>query len=443
MGKLLAAAAKRSILPGEDLMRRISEEDPVLNYFDGAYEDIFTRVMVLSDGEKNIALITADLNRYPAQQILCDRISEKFHIDPIGCIIGSIRNHQAPCGNVPEENPPLCRRIAREALNEYTKLVHDATEAALEEAFAALRPAKIGTITTKSYINSNIEWPTPAGILKGNNYSGFSDKDMLVMRVADMEDKTIGLFVNYAVHSTMFAQNTEQRNLTKIGGDVVGAIARFLEKAGHEEFPVLYMSADGGDQELIVYDEVVYCDVKDDGTIYSVKETLPMDAAWMMLKLLSSQQAVDILNAIDQIEAYTDELDFFGAETHRTVASQMAYDVLEVAPKMGEETEAVEFSRPLDFRLRLAVLNGVGILGYNAEITSRLGAKLRQLVPFENTALVATCYGHEGCVTDTENEKLNGKVKVHSFCRSAQESENAFLGGFGELVAAYENRKNK
>lgn len=434
MSKLLAGAAKRSILPDAELMKAIAEEDPVLNYFDGAYEDIFTRVIILSDGDLRVALITADLNRYPAQQVLCDKAAKRFGIDPLGCIIGSIRNHQAPCGNTVEENPPLCKRIAGPALKAYTELVHNATMEAIEEAVHDLRPAKIGAVTTKSYINSNIEWPTPAGMLKGNYYKGFSDKNMLVMRVADLEDQTIGLFVNYAVHSTMFAQNTFSRSFTKIGGDVVGAVTRFIEKANHEAFPVVYMSADGGDQELIVYDEVVYCDVDDEGNIFSKTETLPMDAAWMLMKLLSSQQAVDILDAIEEIDSYSDEFDFFGAETHRQVASKTAEEAQDMIEKFGE------FTRPLDFRLRLAVINGIAILSYNAEITSRLGHKLRGLLPCGNQALIATAYGHEGCVTDTVNDSYNGKVRIHSFVRSAKESEDAFVGGVSELVEMYQNR---
>lgn len=426
--KLFAGAAKRSILPDMDMIRTIAMEDPVLNGFDGAYEDIFTRVIVLSDGKTRVALISADLNRFPAQRQLCARLNREFGIDPLGCIIGSIRNHQAPCGNTVEENPPLCKRVAGPALNAYTELVHARTIEAVADAIEALRPAKLGTVTTESYINSNIEWPTPIGVLKGNYYKGFSDRNLLVMRMADLEDNTIGLFVNYAVHSTMFAQNTCAGNFTKIGGDVVGAIVRFIEKYGKERFPVVYMSADGGDQELLVYDEVVYCDVDEEGSITSKKETLPMDAAWMLMKLLASQQAIDILQAVESIDTYTEVFDFIGAQTHRNVASVTAEEAADVAAVKGE------FDRPLDFRLRLARLCGVSFFSYNAEITSRLGSRLRDMLPDKNRALIATAYGHEGCVTDTVNDAYHCKMRVHSFVRSAEESQAAFEDGLHELV---------
>lgn len=435
MSRLLASAAKTSIMPDEKLMKAIAQEDPVLNYFDGAYEDIFTRVIVLSDGDEHMVFITADLNRYPAQQALCERLCTEFGIEPLACVIGSIRNHQAPCGNVVEENPPLCRRIAGPALTAYTRRVHEATVKALSKALATLRPARLGAVTTESFINSNIEWPTPAGMLKGNYYKGFSDRNMLVMRVADMQDKTIALLVNYAVHSTMFAQNTYARNFSKIGGDVVGAVTRFIEKANREQFPVVYMSADGGDQELLVYDEVVYCDMDDNGNIFSKTETLPMDAAWMLMKLLASQQAVDIINAVDEIKSYSGEFNFFGSETHRQVASRIAEDAADTAQAAGG------FTRPLDFRLRLAVINGIAFFGYNAEITSRFGFMLRQLIPCDNKALIATSFGHEGCVTDTTNDSYDGKMKQHSFVRSAQEGEAAFIDGLKELVGQYKTKK--
>ena len=153
-----------------------------------------------------------------------------------------------------------------------------------------------------------------------------------------------------------------------------------------------------------------------------------MDAAWMLMKLLASQQAIDILQAVESIRDYTDTFSFRAAETHRRVASVTAEEAADVAAVSGA------FARPLDFRLRLMRLCGLSFFGYNAEITSRLGYSLRSLLPDANKALIATAYGHEGCVTDTVNDSYHGKMRFHSFVRSAEETQAAFEDGLKELV---------
>ena len=67
MEKLFAGAAKTAITPDKALLKALVAESH--RNLTGIYEDIYVRVIILSDGLQKVALITVDLNRFPAHRL--------------------------------------------------------------------------------------------------------------------------------------------------------------------------------------------------------------------------------------------------------------------------------------------------------------------------------------------------------------------------------------
>jgi hypothetical protein len=437
MGKLFAGAAQCCITPPPVLLEQIVKQEPKYP-FEGVYEDIYVRVIVMSDQIRRMAVISVDLNRFPNQQQMCKKLSQTYGIEPLGCIFGCTRNHMAANGTCPEENPPTGKhKNLSNAMKQYIEYVHNATLQAVETAMDTMKPAKIGYTSVKSNINAGRGWSSLAGVSETEDYNAFSDKTLLVMCVKDLEDQPIALFVNYGLRGCMLHGNMQNKTFRYLGGDLPGAISRFVEKASGEHFPVLWTAGAACDQNPMFMSSLSYWVPSQNGEFRKEQYIMPAEASKAMMGKLAAIQGMDILKALQTITEYRDQFEYYAAETCRVISGRVPYHALPDSVEADGKRIAPVKAEDLKLRLRLCVVNGFAFAGLNCEVYSAIGARIRKIIPCDCTAILDASYGHLGCIPDREGEKENKYAVLDSCCYSAEESEAAIEDAFREMSDNY------
>lgn len=445
MGNLLAGAAMRKITPKIEMLRQMKQEDP--NFaFDGIHEDIYVRVIVLSDGGTRVLLGGCDLIKFPAQHKLAARLSKEYGFLEKGCIFSCTHNHEGVSVGLAEGDDPLSRRKPTLAVERFTLWIHDMFAEAVAEAIEKLTPAKIGVGKCESFINACRDLPTPCGGIQLNNFHGDTDHDLVLIKVTDLNGETIGMFANHATHSNAMVWNVYNGTYPKIQGDVGGGINRFVEKANKNKFPVIWAIGAIGNQNPIVRSTWRSIVVDNEGkfdwvqTIFDYKDNLAQ------LQALVATQGLEILKLAESINNYTGEFSFKSAETFREIPSRKSYVSLglyfersspvpfvrQLLP--GERPEPVPGDQPIKYHFHLFDLCGIAFIGLNSESYAKLGKMVKAMLPNEYKLVIGACYGHVGYIPDAEGEWINGFGTCLSNARSGAETEAAYVSGFKELI---------
>lgn len=435
MGKLLAGAAMRSITPSMEQLKKMSS-GPRHGY-DGIHENIYTRVIALSDGDKIIVLAGADMGQFPMAQLICNRLVKECGIDPMGFIVSGTHNHECIGAKVSEgDDVWIFNSPISPALEEYSVWVQDQVVDAVKEAISKLEPARMGVNRGMSYINACRDLPTPIGGIQANNFHGPSDHELLVLRFDSLATgEPIGMFVNHATHSNYMVWNVMDGSYPKIGSDLGGGISRFVEKANKNKCPVIWAKGAAGDQNPITRSSWRIVDVNDEGEISMEQVTFKPETGLMQMKSLIATQGLEILQLNEEMTEFTEDFSFASAETYRSIPARKSYNELKIHPMCGERPEPVPSGKTIDFRFRLAVLNGVAFATANCEAYTRLGMMVKAMLPCKYTAFIALSYGMMGYIPDAETEKINGFGTMGTQAWSGAMTEEAFKDGFTELKA--------
>lgn len=147
--------------------------------------DLYARVMVLQEGENQVAFVAVDFLGFPA--VLGDRVRAMVpEIPPEHILIGASHTHSAPdCYGFPdEEGKPGCDV-------EYLNRVVSLTGAALRDAWESRKAARLRIATGEA-----------KGQIAFNYYADtlYDPRCSVIQAVESESDTVIGTLVNYAIH---------------------------------------------------------------------------------------------------------------------------------------------------------------------------------------------------------------------------------------------------
>jgi neutral ceramidase len=176
----------------------------------GTLDPLLACAVVIRAGEEKIAIVGLDIGRSPARETmkaLREDVAKEHGIRHI-ILVGS-HTHHGPCIEI-ESAPPTA---------EYVRTLRGKLAGVIGEAARALRPARIGVAGEDLKLNRNrhskIE-PKPV------------DRRLTVVRLDDLEGKTIAVLVNFAAHPT-----TRDATMLQWSSDYCGALrARVEEELG-------------------------------------------------------------------------------------------------------------------------------------------------------------------------------------------------------------------
>jgi neutral ceramidase len=180
-GAFKAGAAKVDVTP--------AEKDLPRNY-DGILDHLYSRAIVLNNGDASAALISVDAGAIPEEiwRSVTQQIEKQLGIPVANVLLTATHTHSAPA----------------QQSSGYVQKIVDSVKLARER----LAPARMGYGTGVSYINvnRNILDPKTKRWWEGANYDGPSDKTVAVIKFESINGDPIAVYYNYAMHAVAAGQ---------------------------------------------------------------------------------------------------------------------------------------------------------------------------------------------------------------------------------------------
>jgi hypothetical protein len=189
----------------------------------GVLDPLYARAVVLEAGGNRLALVSLDLGRAPTRQstaAIRARVKEAAGIEHF-FLVGSHTHH----------GPVLELDTWPDSKKPYTRELEEKLADVIVSAARSLRPARFGFAAEEVPFNRNRHSRRPDKPV---------DRELLVMRLEDLDGKPIATLVNFAAHPTM-----EDARLMKFSADYPGALAEVVKK--ETGAPCLFLQGAAGD----------------------------------------------------------------------------------------------------------------------------------------------------------------------------------------------------
>lgn len=371
--KLLCGAAKRCITPPETLLPRLY--GLMGRKFCTVLDDIYLRVIALSDGENKALIVGFDLDKAPRPEENLRALTEATGIPEENILYFGIHTHTAPlCGPRPAFEAPKDEDTAA-ATAEYEVLVQEKLLDAAKEALAALQPARLGTGRGDSYLNVNRNQHYIVKGSDGKDYDliglgadplGEVDRSMFVLKAESLEGETIALFVNYAMHNVVMICNEPLGDgRVGISADVGGNVSRCLEEIYGGV--AVWSSGAAGDVNPIMMNQYYY---PDPITGVQCEEKIhDHQAAVGMLKIMVGRHVEDVKSILRTLRC---------EETEAALGGAVAWS----------ETETEGDNPLLKIRLQALKIGSLGFMGAGGELYTTLGRAIRESSPMADTVVI-------------------------------------------------------
>ncbi|WEK48468.1 MAG: neutral/alkaline non-lysosomal ceramidase N-terminal domain-containing protein [Candidatus Andeanibacterium colombiense] len=201
--------------------------------FRGVLDPLFARAIVIDSGGKRAALVSVDAGALGSETwaYVSGRAERELGIPAAQLMLTATHTHSAP--------------FVRD------RAFEDGIVAAIAQAAAALRPARMAWGTGQSYINVNRNMidPVTGRWWEGANYQGVSDKTVAVLTFESLSGSPIAVYYNYGVHPVITG------NLDLVSADIPGATSTYIEESLGGGAVAAWSSGAAGDQNPIYFQQ--------------------------------------------------------------------------------------------------------------------------------------------------------------------------------------------
>ncbi|MBI1776297.1 MAG: neutral/alkaline non-lysosomal ceramidase N-terminal domain-containing protein [Proteobacteria bacterium] len=400
---------------------------------------LWLTVLLLAEGRERIAIVDVDLGVVPTED--CEEfrqiVAEEAKCAPADVRISYGHTHAGPSWEVgrfgaQEELPGM------ELVPAYRESVRAGLRAATQTAAAALRPARIAAGYGKSDVSVNRRLRTPEGrTVVGQNWDGYSDQTVTVVRIDDNEENPIASLVGFGTHPIILAHENRLISpdypgvVKRTMEELVGGTCLFLQGCAGDQMPVEGLTADLGAPRRIGkrlgaeaarvclglrtrptqrrFDRVV-----ESGAPLGIWVNDPLPETEPVLRALSRKVALPVRN-YGSSQA-------LGAEAEKWAAASGSIDRSRATPQEIAEVnfrakraamdahwgELCSGRTQVEVELHGIRLGPVGLIGAPLEPFARLGAEVRQASPLPVTQLAGYTNGWEGYVATPEEFQSGG-----------------------------------
>lgn len=390
---LMAGTAKINITPRTPIPMSGygGRNDP----FKGVHDDIFARVIVLSDGKNKAALISAETigisNTF--WKDFTETLEKKTGIKKEFVLLSAVHNHNGPVTNVYDENndPEILSYI--EELKE--KII-----AATKDAMNKMVPVSIGVGKGECKMNINRRAQNGKGeITLGMNPYGPCDHEVGVIRIDDKAGKPISVIMNWPCHGVVLGPKNYL-----ITGDWPGAASAYVEKVYGENFIAPVIIGASGDINPLYGPHI---DFESNSSYAFGKDAIGEDLG---------KESVRVAK----------ELKTFSSALIN--ASQRVISL----PVKEKEKEPGKFQQPksvendsLKVRLSVVKIGNIILTGVSGEVFNEISVKMRNQSPYAFTFMITHCNGSSGYLV-TDDAYAEGGYEVNS-TRAKSGAEKAII----------------
>lgn len=376
-----AGAAKVDITPdGEKLPQN----------FLGVLDRVHVRAIVVENGKDRAGMVTVDVGGIPTP--IWERVSAKaakeLNIPVENLLMTATHTHSVPWG--------------------WSVGYEEQVYEALEEAAAALQPARMSNGTGVSYINTNrnIIDPVTKRWWEGPNYDGPSDKTVAVVNFETLTGEPIAVYYNYAVHPVITG------NLDMISGDIPGAASKYIEDSIGGDVVAVNSYGAAGDQNPIFFQQtydlraIRIADFAARGE--DISNAMPpggqgMDRSNPRVAMLMEQQKQMNLTLGQMLGEEVLHVLRSGLSRPETDVKVEGAAMTVMCParkrlNQGRAGYAGEYedADPIGVRLSMLRLGDTAIGGVNAEMFTMIAQRFKSESPLKNSILVALTNGSSG-----------------------------------------------
>jgi neutral ceramidase len=367
--QLLAGAAKVDVTP-QDLT---GLTNLWRNPFDGVHDRIYLRALVVDNGINAAAIVASDLLEYGDTQVVRDRVAQEVGIPADHIIITASHAHNTP--RVGSVSPGASAYKGGPATQAYTKVIYDQIVAVVQQAKAALQPARVGIDTGQADANTNRDEYTADGWLLGVNPNGPSDKTLWVVKFETMSGDPLAILMNYAVHAVVLGPEN-----TLVTGDLAGAAERYVEQYYDDQVVALWTIGAAGDQnpKYMSWD-----------TTYSQKDREP---GYPLMNALGQIVGEEVVRVADRIDRMT--------PMARIEAEGRVISCPASPSKRQRGGENVPQVSSLDIYLGLVMINHIAITSVSGEVATNIYYHLKRDSPFTNTIIITMANDRIGYIVE-------------------------------------------
>lgn len=340
-------------------------------------------------GERAAALVSFELTSLmDGIDILRSRVGTLTDTDPEYVWITVSHTFSAPYLHVGQSagpGGPGDREAARSpeelALRKkQTEALLDAVDAAAKQAYASLRPARIGYGTGTAQVNTGRDVETAEGWWLTEGSTAYADHNLGVIRFDDLDARPIAVIYNFAVQSSVLDHAPMSDGGLVVSGDLAGAASEAAERR-YPGAVALFLCGAAGDQaprkkgSSSVVDET--------GRLQHVER---YEEGIAIKNVLGDEFGEALCNVIASVTA--------SEETAAITAESRVFPVpaKKMLPRGEVKAHREIVWQPDGFRESnvdaLRIGNAV-LLGVKPELSASIGAQIREVSPFQLT-MVAT-----------------------------------------------------
>jgi hypothetical protein len=397
MSTLYASAARRSITPSNEL--RALWNKSARKPYSIPLNDIYVQAMVFSDQAGQVLVhVGGDLIMTYGPQ-LRDQICKELNTKPSCVFFSCTHNHMIPDLSSSDAGGGGGGFGVGEGAKEWTEFVYAQAIAAVREAIATLRPARIGAGHGVSGISVNREWDTPVGSLGTGDRNGNTLHEISVLRVDEVGGKPIAVMVNSNCHAGSFYGGNLGLDHRLVGGDVAGLVSEFVGNAIGNGVVPIWAIGGAGDQNTYFHSGMMWPSVDDKGEFFLETYVMKDDDAIKLARNTAAIQCMEVLNVYKNITQFSEHFELKTGITYKVVTRQrqtrpgLAPGAAPggppgAAPGGTPPPGAARPPAPIEYeqatlRFYLIALNGIAFAGANSESFIGLKKAVRGILPYD------------------------------------------------------------
>jgi len=341
------------------------------------HDPLSARVVAFEKGGQRLVLVSTDLIGFyeGTAEHFRQAILAEFDLQPAELFLSAIHTHSAPTleSNAKKGHP---NNVA------YTKQLQSKLIEAVREALEGAAPARIGMGAGSSPVGCNrrqlrVRQNGESDIVLGRHPYGPTDKEVLVMKVANSEGQLRAVLFDYATHATSLGPKNYA-----ISGDVLGLAEQFVEKImGSGVVAPAFAGASG-----------------DIDPWFRVRPAFETESGWIPEPvLLGTFLGEEVVHVTRSAEA---------SNPTGSIGTSLAILELPAKPSDGG-------SRTKPFAVTVARVGDVAFVGLGGEVLTEIGMAIKAGSPCKHTFVITHCNGAAGYLAPKELH-VEGGYEVRS-----------------------------
>ncbi len=399
--------------------------------FAGQHDPLAVRILLLDDGTTRLAVVVIDMTSISGELIARMKaiVTEITRVGDDNTIICASHTFSAPHVFAPDRAPAGTSLDSNAAA---LRAFETALRTAGTQAVSALRPARLGFGLGTSRINVNRDVETPYGWWLGANDAGFTDPDVCVVRVDNLDGTPMAILMNVAVQSSIMDGSERAEGGKLISADLAGAAARHVEAHFGAGTVALFLIGAAGDQAPFL--QASRHVVDEDGKAERIDIH---EAGFTLVDLLGARLGGEVVRVAETIMA-----DQAPVLTMRRESVQV--ESLSFSPRNMPVGPVKSYTYPAGAEVAVpVVLIGFGdtaLVGVQPELAASIGARLKSGSPYARTMVATMVDGAAKYMADARSyDRFTYEARNSPFAKGAAEATAA---GIEDLLSQMKNRKN-